>query len=296
MHRTWAVAVCVLLTVTGALAQGAQPAPVNERDLIMDVQTLVRLAPLKLTDAQVDALLKAYADLNAGANTLDPKTIEQLVGLKQRLLLGTVPGEGELDALRALGKGGDGRGFRAEVTADPAAMMEKLRAILTAEQLDKLAFPEGHMVAQPTERGFAQTVLGRLTRAIAVPDADWPQVRAAVVEGLTVTLYDAAQNRKAADELAPYLDRLRKMTLADLGAQQEKLGAEISALLPGGVPLDWEVPQAADQPRGGARDGGKEAGRRPLEGGRAQGMKGVAIFMQPNTSRLLAEIKAARAK
>ena len=271
-------AVCALTAARPAGAAEASAELPSLTQVLSDLQALERIMPLKLTDKQVDDLLRVYADADAVRKEegLNLATQAQLQQMREQLLAGKPLGLEDDMVLRGILGGG---ALWRPVGYDVTLLIPKLEKIITASQMDVLANPYKYTSAYRREarRTLASKHFWQVRTSAGLNDRQWEGFRTREVEAVTQDIADATQKKAVQEKVAAFFDRLRAMPARDLQAQQSALMAEFVALLP-------DPPVQAGQAPGPAA----------LSDQQKRGL--FWFFGQPGMPRLLAELKAEGAK
>lgn len=231
-----------------ALALLAQPAtlpatatgPVDIYQVSREVMVLAQLAPLRLTQKQVQSLLDLYRAAGRIAPAGD-STAEQLIDMRNRLLGGShVSDEQVRELLAALPqgarRGGYWRGRRGGRRAYD--MLDKAIAILTGWQQALLVNRSQtlqqvilHRASPPT----AQTA-HVLTAIAAIPATEWPAKRASLA-ALVGSAVGGEKGDQVRQSLPGFLDRVHGMTETQIRARATDLWQSLSALVPPELPV-----------------------------------------------------------
>jgi hypothetical protein len=231
-----------------ALALLGQPAtlpatgagPVDIYQVSREVMILAQLAPLRLTQKQVQSLVDLYRESGRLASP-DSTTAAQLTDVRQRLLSGAVVSDKEIQALLAalpqeVRRGGFFRGGRGGRQGDD--MLAKATDILTDWQ-QALLVNRGETLQQIIVRRAAPPTAQTANVLIpitAIPAAEWPAKRATLAEriGSAVGGDKGDQVRQA---LPDFLDRVHGMTETQIRAKAGELWQSLAALVPPEVPV-----------------------------------------------------------
>lgn len=278
----------IALIATGAAAL-AQPQTVTDlglRDLYADVQALVRIAPLQLTDAQLDQLIALYAELDAeqARAAYNEQTLQQLQTMRDRLLADQPLRAEDEVVLRGIYKVA---GIVRSERYDLEKLTPRLQEIITPEQLDRLADLSARSAsyALAVQRGIITRALSRVIDAVLKPQNKWLEARDRCVETLVEEIADPEQKQAARDKLVPFLEELRKLPPQDLRQRGEQIAYQIIQLVPQiGAASIARVSARRQDPGPTAEDDRQRRRSRAL-----------FIFAGRNIPALLAQIKAARA-
>lgn len=276
------------LCLTAALA-AAQPmqAPVGAplRDLYADVQALIRIVPLQLTNAQLDQLIAMYAELDAeqARAAFNEQTLEQLRIMRDRLLADQPLRPEDEVVLRGIYKVA---GIERAERYDLDRLTPLLEKILTPEQLDRLAEFSSRSASYSlaVQRGIVLRELLRLMQAIPKPQDKWVEARDRCVEALVEEIADPVQKQAARDKLTPLLEDLRKLSLQELRQRTDQIAYQIIEL----------VPQIGATTIARAADRRADAGRNSEEDRQRRRSRALFIFAGRNIPALLQEMRAAR--
>jgi hypothetical protein len=264
-----AVAALAMLT---ACAQGpvapTPSAPADPWGLAWDVFLLARLAPLRLSEQQVQALLQVYQEtgvLEGGA-----ATVAQFSNLKNRLLQGQEVALGELRDVFTLLR--SPFGAVAERNLNSAAL-DKLLAVLEDWQLVVLAnagwgaarWREARRPHPPSGAAEALVALRR------IPEQEWAAQKRTIAKRFASAA--PADQQQVEAGVADLLERIRQMSDDEIRRRVGELVQELEIFAP--AQLDaLSLLQPVDQ----------TALRR----------QAAALFLDPRLPRLLQELAAAR--
>jgi len=278
-------AIALVTTGAAALAQPPAVANIGLRDLYADVQALTRIAPLQLTDAQLDQLIAIYAELDAeqARAAYNEQTLAQLQAMRDRLLTDQPLRAEDEVVLRGIYKVA---GIERSDRYDLEKLTPRLLQVIAPDQLDRLAdlSSKSANYALAVQRGIVARALARLTEAILKPQDKWLEARGRCVETLVEEIADPEQKQAARDKLVPFLEELRKLPLQDLRQRSEQLAYQIIQLVP-------QIGQTSIARGASRRQDNGAAGEEDRQRRRA---RALYVFAGRNVPALLQEIKAAR--
>jgi hypothetical protein len=285
-YATQLLCITALLTTgAAALAQPPTIATMGLRDLYADVQALMRIAPLQLTDAQLDQLIALYAELDAeqARAAYNEQTLDQLQTMRDRLLADQPLRAEDEVVLRGIYKVA---GIVRSERYDLEKLTPRLLQIIGPDQLDRLADLSSRSAAYAlaVQRGIVTRALTRLTEAIPKPLDKWLEARGRCVETLVEEIADPEQKQAARDKLVPFLEELRKLPLQDLRQRGEQLAYQVIQLVP-------QIGQASIARGAGRRQDNGAAAEEDRQRRRA---RSLYVFAGRNVPALLQEMKAAR--
>lgn len=219
-------------------------------ELYEDIMVLYRLAPLKLTDAQVDQILAIYAQQPApGAGEAD-EIIARLREIKQRLLQGDLAVAGDVNGARNLLRELvqlRRRNVETASTGRPAEALpltpleQDLWEILTVPQkavaLGDVRGPQANN--QRADQLLGQRAMTQVEQMLQLDDAKFSAARDRFAGVLSAAAgpADSPQRTNCRRMFVEFFDRSRQMPPADFAARQAELSAELLALLPPGTSL-----------------------------------------------------------
>lgn len=236
-----------LALVTPCLAQeAAVPKPVllplmQALDGWMDTIILIRLAPLKLTDAQLATFAALYQQ-----HPFPPPDVKlatdaaaQVAAIRQQLLKGEElkPADQEAlgKALQQAFKQFDDNGMQDQTPVTELTAEEKLVwGVLTVEQQKALLG-----MADGAAGALGDRSLQLLKRLRTLDEAEWAKTRDRLAELLAAQAgAEGTPARANAKQMVlDYLNRVRAMTDADFAAKQKELAAEAGTMVPAGSNL-----------------------------------------------------------
>lgn len=209
--------------------------PVDTWQLAHDVVVLAQLAPLRLTQQQVLALLKILNE--AGTEpSVGEDIVAQLSRMKQTLLSGQQLQARDLVQVAALARGGWERraGRRAEVSAANQSLLAKLLSVLEEWQKAVLASPVGTLtpVGRARKARLSEAEIRTLLHLHEIPPDRWPAEKQALAKRLASVAEDADRaNLEAA--AADFVERIRQMSEAEVRKRAAELAEEADALTGG---------------------------------------------------------------
>jgi hypothetical protein len=283
-------ALCIAAALACAGLASAQPswapAPTPLRDLYADVQALMRLVPLQLTNEQLDQLIAMYAQLDAeqAHAAYNEQTLQQLQLMRERLLAGEPLRPEDEVVLRGIYKVA---GIERAERYDLDKLTPLLQKIITPEQLDRLADLSSRSAAYnlAIRRGIVVRELLRLMQAVPKPQEQWIDARNRCVEALVEEIADPAQKQAAREKLTPLLDNLRTIPLQELRQRADQVAYQIIEAVP-------EI-GAASVARAAARR--RDLDQLSEEERQRRRTRSLYIFAGRNIPLLLKEMKEARA-
>lgn len=206
---------------------------------IMDVELLSKIAPLKLTDSQLQALAALYEQY--GFKTPDLATAraaaDQVEAVRQRLIVGEQFKPFEEQALQQALQtaftqfAGPGAEWGKPVTE--LKPEEKLAwGLLTPEQ-------QGTLVGGGNPQEASMRAMQIIAQSRAAEEEAWVQTRDRLAASLSAAAgADGTPARENSRRMfLDFLNRIRDMTPADFAAKQAELSGELTALLPPGTNL-----------------------------------------------------------
>ncbi len=236
MYRMRGYSVVLILAIAIAMSCGsavAQPRVPQMQmvaggagSVLLDMMVLLRLAPLQLSVAQIDAILQVCEDRQPQTAS---ETMQQLEELRERLLRGEQPTAADLQLL-----GQAFRNLRGPAGDDPQAeqTIQIIEALLTPEQLAMLA--QGFMGRgrRQADSGAAFAVFAALTRIMNEADADKQRQE---TEALLKAIGEAAggqMDEAAIQDLQNFFDRVLAMGEAEFTESRQELLTELEVLVP----------------------------------------------------------------
>jgi len=204
--------------------------------LAHDVVVLAQLAPLRLTQQQVAALARILREAKTGPS-VGEDLATQLSRMKQSLLSGEQLQPRDMAQAAALARGGLERrpGRRAEAGTADQALLDKLLGVLEDWQKAMLANPSGILApaaVRARKAGLSEADVRMLLRLREVPPDRWPTEK----ENLAKRFASVAENADRAHleaAAADFLERVRRMSEADIRKRAAELAEEASALVGG---------------------------------------------------------------
>lgn len=218
--------------------------------LYEDIMVLYRLAPLKLTGAQVEQLLAVYASQPAPEADGTEEIIAKLQEIKQRLLAGDQAVAADVNGARNLLRDlmqlrrRNGDAPAATRPAEPLALTpleQALWEVLTVPQrailLGDVRGPQANN--QRADQLLGQRAVAQIEQMLQLDDAKFMAARDRFAGVLSAAAgpADSAQRANCRKMFVELLDRVRQMPPADFAARQAELAAELLALLPPGTNL-----------------------------------------------------------
>jgi len=215
----------------------AAPAPVDLYRLAREVMLLSEIAPLRLSQQQVKALLAVYRAAGRLAQP-DSAIVGQLQQLRQRLLGGEPVAAKDIQGVLAglpveVRRGGMGRG------GAPSDLVDKAVAVLEDWQQAILANRSGLTLQQiidsranPPTAQTAQVLI-----AIAgVPKQQWPDQRTRLADRVAAAL-DESQRKQVRAAILDFLDRVHELNETQIRAQAADLWQSVTSLVPPELPV-----------------------------------------------------------
>lgn len=279
-----------------AAAEGpADTAPaVDGKALLRQVEMLVRLQPLNLTDDQLRQLDALYSAQGGNAGYVpNEATVAQLL-LIQRKLLERAPLTHDDEAVLK----GINKAARQNAGARPADRLAAITAILTPAQVAQCRTP-ARQLAIPAIRASkiaATAAVTRIERLVALPEANWGTGRDRLAEALTNGIQDVEKRATDRENVTAFMDRLRRLGADEVKAQRPRLAEELSALFPEGLTVDWSVlnppATAAEGAPGAAAKPGRARAQQAAQ--KAAQDKQLAFWLDPAMPEVISQMLAAR--
>jgi ketosteroid isomerase-like protein len=196
-----------------------------------EVMMLLQLAPLNLSQDQVEKLIALYRQ-ESGSPGKTPAT-EQLNNLKQRLLRGEEVTPTEIrDVFTLMREVG-----RPERSGAPHALVDKILDVLEEWQMAVLTGGSWQFGARGARAKMGQEFAAEVLVAIANTPADqWSAVKASAVKRV-VGAARATDREQLEQALGEFLERVRQMGADEVRRKVDEMVEEVEALATTSVPV-----------------------------------------------------------